>query len=102
MDRKVKVNDNPHDVRLGDVYEDLDLGRPMRRLKVVAIEDGQARLVNVKTERMTRVRLDRLAARTRNSHGYALIERAPEPSPPVIPAPPPEPESPKPEETVNG
>lgn len=69
---------NPHDVRQGDIYKDMDTGRVQRFLKVEAIEheEGVAALVNTKTGRTTRVRLDRLAARTKNSHGYMLVERA--------------------------
>ena len=78
MEEKEK-KENPHDVRLGDIYQDMDTGRPQRLLKVVEIEDGAARLLNTKTERLTRVRLDRLGMRAfvKNSHGYMLVERAP-------------------------
>jgi hypothetical protein len=74
MDEK----ENPHGVRLGDVFQDMDVGRPQRRLKVVEIEEGTARVLNTRTERMTRIRLDRLAKRSHNGHGYLLVERTPE------------------------
>jgi hypothetical protein len=72
-------HDNPHDVELGDVYEDMDKGRAPRRLKVVEIKDGTAILLNTKTERMSRIRLDRLSKKAVNSHGYLRVERAKRP-----------------------
>ena len=70
---------NPHLVELGDVYEDLDKGRPERRLKVVAISNGRAHLLNLKTNRTSMVALARLTRRSKGSHGYLRVERAPRP-----------------------
>jgi hypothetical protein len=65
------------DVMKGDVFEDLDKTRPGRHLRVVDVDDavGIVRLVNIKTQRMTRVRVDRLKPRSNGSHGYQLIFR---------------------------
>jgi hypothetical protein len=78
-------NENPDDVKPGDVYEDLDKGRPERRLKVLEIDDGVVLLINTKTERMSRIRLDRLRAGSSNSHGYARVELAAPPT--TLPTP---------------
>jgi hypothetical protein len=71
------ANTNPHDARIGDVYEDLDLGRARRKLKVVEIEGARAHVMNVSTERLTKISLDRLAPRSNGSHGYRRVERGP-------------------------
>lgn len=75
-EREDSMEGNPNDVRLGDVFGDRDTRRPQRRLEVVNVEGGVASLRNLVTHRTTRVRLDRLAERTRNSHGYLRVSRA--------------------------
>jgi hypothetical protein len=72
----IEADLNPHDVQLGDIYVDLDAGRVPRNLKVMEIEKDVAVVLNTKTERMSRVRLDRLSPKSNNSHGYRLVERA--------------------------
>lgn len=69
---------NPHGVEVGDVYEDMDKGRVPRRLKVmeVKLDNAVAILLNLETERLLRVRLDRLCKSTIKNHGYLRVERA--------------------------
>ena len=64
-------------VVVGDVFEDLDLTRPARSLRVVDVEAdvGVVRVVNVKTKKMTKIRIDRLKPRANGSHGYRRVFR---------------------------
>jgi len=63
------------DVMLHDVYEDLDKGRAPRSLKVLSIEGPVAMVINIKTERMSKIRIDRLRPGGGGSHGYRRIFR---------------------------
>lgn len=78
---ELRLNEHAPSVQLDDVWQDADFSRPDRRLKVVDVDDDVVRVVNLDTQKMTKIRLDRFRPHTGRGHGYILIQRPGAPQP---------------------
>ncbi len=65
-----------NDVKINDIWQDLDPRKPGRRIKVLWIGDGHALVQNaIGTGARTKVRLDRMKPNGTGKRGYKLVER---------------------------